>query len=64
MRRLFCASALCSRSGQWVASSTLSSMRTDTPTTVSNSPQSKRGVAEKGSCTNRVRSMLPRQQQP
>ena len=64
IRRFAAASAACSSSGQTVAVSTLSSIRTATATTSANPPKSKRASAPNGSRTKRARSIEPRQQQP
>ena len=64
IRRLFSASAACSGSGQTVALSTLSSIRTAVVTQAAKASPSKRAAGVKGSETKRVRSIEPRQQQP
>jgi hypothetical protein len=63
-RRLFCASFNCCSSGQCVASSTLSSMRTEVPMTRPKAAKSKLGLLAEGVLTNSVRLIEPRQQQP
>ena len=64
IRRFDAASRACSGSGQTVAVSTLSSIRTATATTSANRSMSNRASGPNGSSTNVVRLIEPRQQQP